>query len=308
MTLINKTMQNIIAIIWDFDKTLISGYMQDPIFEDYHCNAHDFWTKVNSMPEKYDKQGIRVNPDTAYLIAFAHNAKDGTFKGLNNEKLRTYGKKQTFYPGIPEFIAGTKSFLAGNQDYEEYNVKVENYIVSTGFAEVIKGTPLKDLVDDIWGCEMLEEPDKNGNQVISEACYTIDNTTKTRALFEINKGVNKRPTISVNTKMSEGQRRVSFKNMIYIADGPSDVPAFSVIKKFGGATFAVYPHGDGEAFNQVEQLRKDGRIDMFAEADYRKDTMTYMWIRGKVLEFADRIIQDEKNANAVVNTIPKHLV
>lgn len=27
-------MKNIIAIIWDFDKTLIDGYMQDPIFKD----------------------------------------------------------------------------------------------------------------------------------------------------------------------------------------------------------------------------------------------------------------------------------
>ena len=26
-------MSNIIAVIWDFDKTLVDGYMQDPIFE-----------------------------------------------------------------------------------------------------------------------------------------------------------------------------------------------------------------------------------------------------------------------------------
>lgn len=26
-------MKNIIAIIWDFDKTLIDGYMQDPILK-----------------------------------------------------------------------------------------------------------------------------------------------------------------------------------------------------------------------------------------------------------------------------------
>lgn len=63
-------------------------------------------------------------------------------------------------------------------------------------------------------------------------------------------------------------RRVRFQNTIYIADGPSDIPAFSVINKNGGATFAIYPKGDRDALNQVEKMREDGRIDMYAEADY----------------------------------------
>lgn len=32
-------MSNIIAVIWDFDKTLLDGYMQDPIFEKYGEDA-----------------------------------------------------------------------------------------------------------------------------------------------------------------------------------------------------------------------------------------------------------------------------
>lgn len=300
-------MQNIIAIIWDFDKTLINGYMQDPIFEDFHIDAHAFWEKVNKMPEKYAANGIKVNPDTAYLVAFTRAAKNGTFKGLNNAKLREYGQRQRFYPGIPEFIAESKDFLKEDKDCVEYNIRVEHYIVSTGFAEVIKGSPLSKLVDGIWGCELLEDSDNDGNMVISDVAYTIDNTTKTRALFEINKGVNKKSKVNVNTKMTDDQRRVSFRNMIYIADGPSDVPAFSVTKKFGGATFAIYPHGDERALKQVEQLREEDRVDFFAEADYRKDTTAYMWIKGKVREFADRIIQEEKNKQAVVSDVPHHL-
>ena len=46
-------MKNIIAVIWDFDKTLVDGYMQDPIFKEYHVDASAFWREVNSLPEKY---------------------------------------------------------------------------------------------------------------------------------------------------------------------------------------------------------------------------------------------------------------
>ena len=49
--------------------------------------------------------------------------------------------------------------------------------------------------------------------------------------------------VNVNSKMTNEQRRVDFRNMIYIADGPSDVPAFSVVKGKGGVTFAIYPYG-----------------------------------------------------------------
>ncbi len=298
-------MQNVIAVIWDFDKTLIRGYMQSPMFKDYGVDEKSFWDEVNSMPKQH--KDVRINPDTAYLIHFTRKAKDGTFKGLNNAKLREYGQRQNFYPGMPEFMQKTKEILKDIPECDEFNIRVEHYIVSTGFAEVIKGTQLKEFVEDIWGCELLEGKDLEGNDVISEICYTIDNTTKTKAIFEINKGINKKPGVSVNAKMTEAQRRVSFENMIYIADGPSDVPAFSVVKRFGGSTFAVYPRDDDKAFAQVEQLREDDRIDMYGEADYTEGSQTYKWITHKICEYAKRIIQLEQNKQAVQDNSPKHL-
>lgn len=67
-------------------------------------------------------------------------------------------------------------------------------------------------------------------------------------------------------------------------------------QKFGGSTFAIYPKGNSKAFRQVEQLREDGRIDMYAEADYREGTTAYMWLTHKVNEIAERIYKTEKKA------------
>ena len=302
-------MANIIAVIWDCDKTLIEGYMQDPIFKDYNINASDFWKEVNSKPDEYKKKGIRVNKDTYYLNHFIKCAHDGTLKGLNNAKLKEYGKKQKFYKGIPEIFEKTKQMFKDDKTYAEYGIQVEHYIVSTGFAEIIRGSDLVPFVDGIWGCELLEGPDKDGDSVISEVLYTVDNTSKTRAIFEINKGIGKIEGIDVNSKISQANRRVHFENMIYIADGPSDIPAFSVVKRNGGSTFAIYPKGDLKAMKQVEQMREDGRVDMYAEADYSEGTTAYMWITNQIQKMADRIRDTEKAK--IMNSasgVPHHLV
>jgi hypothetical protein len=305
-------MSNIIAVIWDFDKTLVNGYMQDPIFKEYNIDSKTFWKEVNGLPKKYEEeQGVKVNPDTIYLNHFIKYAKQGKFKGLNNSKLMEFGKELNFYNGIPQIFEKTKKSIEDNPRYKDFDIKVEHYIVSTGITQVIKGSVVNEFVDGIWGCEFIEDviSEDSEEKIISEVGFTIDNTTKTRALFEINKGVNKRDDVEVNTKIPNELRRIQFSNMLYIADGPSDIPAFSVVKKNGGKTFAIYPKEDKKAFKQVEQLRMDDRIDMYAEADYSEGTMTFMWISNKIEEIAEKIYYDEKNRiSNSISTTPKHIV
>lgn len=313
--------QNVIAIIWDFDKTLIDGYMQKPIFEAYHVDENAFWQEVNSLPMEYRKQGIRVNRDTIYLNHFITCVQQGIFPGLNNARLREFGSRLNFYPGVPEIFRELEEAVSKNEKYKPFNIAVEHYIVSTGLAEVIRGSIVNDYVRGIWGCEFIEKPIKSAleireyekdaepcESVISQIAYAIDNTSKTRAIFEINKGTNLFEEIDVNSRIAPENRRVPFENMIYIADGPSDVPAFSVIKSNGGKTFAVYPKGDQEAFKQVNQLIADGRIDMLGEADYSKDTTTYLWLKNQVLCIADRIYEKKREQiSKSASKAPRHL-
>ena len=116
-------MANIIAVIWDCDKTLVDGYMQDPIFEEYGIDPTEFWKEVNAKPKEYEKAGIRVNKDTYYLNHFIKCAHNGTLKGLNNKKLRAYGEKQKFYKGIPEIFEKTKQMFREDKTYSEYGIR-----------------------------------------------------------------------------------------------------------------------------------------------------------------------------------------
>ena len=301
-------MANIIAVIWDFDRTLVDGYMQDPIFKKFGIDSSKFWSDMEAAKEECAKRAYRVNKDTYYVNYFIRCAHDGTLQGLNNAMLKEAGSEQKFYPGVEQLLKTIKETFKDDPEYSEYGIQVENYIVSTGFAETIRGTSLMPWIDGIWGCELLDGPDGHGGTVINEMVYTIDNTTKTRALFEINKGIGKVPDIDVNSQIEKSMRRVQFEHMIYIADGPSDIPAFSVVKQNGGLTFAIYPKGDYRAMQQVDQMRANGRVDMYGEADYSPDTTANMWITDKIRQIGKKILPDEKaKIRASASDVPKHL-
>ena len=315
--------QNIIAMVWDCDKTLISSYMQEPLFRHFNVDGGKFWKEVNALKAYYGKQGITVNSDTSYLNHILTYVKAGLFKGLNNALLREFGKELKFYPGLPQFFGEVKSLINDDEKYKAFDIRLEHYVVSTGFAETIRGSAIAPFVDGIFGCEFIESPAQPGfldslgdvpsadaaPSEISQVACALDNTSKTRYLFEINKGSNKYPdTIDVNSSIARESRRVPFENMVYIADGPSDVPAFSILNYNGGSTFAVYPKGDVKAFRQVDALRRDNRVQMFGEADYETASQSWLWLTEKVRAIADSIV--ERKQAAIRNSAgapPTHL-
>ena len=174
-------MSNIIAVVWDFDKTLLNGYMENPLLEDCGINPDEFWAEVKALPEKYlREQGVKVNPDTIYLNQFINFAKSGKLAGLNNAKLREAGSRLNFYPGVPDIFETTRKVIADNPTYQQHGIKLEHYIISAGLKEIICGSAVADFVENIWACEFIEVDDGNGGKIIGETAYTIDNTTKTR--------------------------------------------------------------------------------------------------------------------------------
>jgi len=311
--------QNVIALVWDFDKTLITDYMQAPLFRRYHADSATFWREVDGLEAYYRKQGVQVNRDTIYLNHIISWAQHGPFRGLNNKILTEMGTELQFYPGLPDFFAKIKDAIEKNVLYTNFGIKVEHYIVSTGFAATIRGSIIAPFAepDGIWGAEFIEHPALPGYNpkqpqqepgVLSQIACALDNTSKTRYLFEINKGSNKYPEIDVNARMEESNRRIPFSQMIYIADGPSDVPAFSIVNQGLGHTYAIYPRGDRKAMRQVDQLRADGRIQMYGEADYSEGSQTYLWLMEHTQTIAEEITRGKQDLiRKSVSAPPRHL-
>ena len=59
--------QTVIALVWDFDRTLIPGNMQGPIFDEYDVDPAAFWAEVDGLIDHYQRQGVLIQRDTAYL-------------------------------------------------------------------------------------------------------------------------------------------------------------------------------------------------------------------------------------------------
>ncbi len=317
----NKSLHrhNIIACIWDFDKTLIPGYMQAPIFDAFGINAELFWKEVNALPEIYAQRGNRVSHDTVYLNHLLSYVKNGPLKGLTNQKLRSLGSELKFCPGVLELFKDLKALTRSKAEYQKHNIELEHYIISTGLAEMIRGSAVAPLVEDIFGCEFIEAPlppnylqqDELSLQLefeLSQIGTIVDNTAKTRYIFEINKGSNKNPEIDVNASIQSVDRRIPIERMLYIADGPSDVPVFSVVKNNGGKTYAVYDPKSEAEFAQNDALLHAGRIHAYGSTDYRQGTSTAKWLRMHVRGICDTIVNDcEDLLKRNVRNAPRHL-
>lgn len=311
--------QNTIACVWDFDKTLIPAYMQAPIFRRYGVDEAVFWAETNALAENYRRRGYRIAPEISYLNHLLTYVLSGAMAGLNNRILRELGVEIAFYPGLPDFFRRSRQWVSARPEYARHEIVLEHYIVSTGLAEMIRGSTIAPLVDGIWGCEFIESPLQPGflgqkelgleaAAEIAQIGVMIDNTTKTRAIFEINKGSNKNAAIDVNAKVGAEDRRVPLQNMIYIADGPSDVPSFSVVKNGGGRTYGVYNPAVRAEFEQNDRLRANGRIDHYGPADYTEGSPTSHWLQLQVEKICDRIVADREAAVAQrVARPPRHL-
>jgi hypothetical protein len=309
--------QTVIAFIWDFDRTLIPDNMQGPIFAEYGVDEAAFWREVDGLIEFHKAQGEVMGRGLAYLIHILSYVEEGIFKSLTNKKLRELGEQLVPCAGIPEFFEESRQHVQDVPEFAKEDISVEHFVVSTGIRPMIEGSSVAEHVDGIWANSFIEDPAPAGfldrlpvageNGAIKYLSDYVGHTSKTRALFEINKGVNVNPSVDVNARLSESERRVPLRNMIYIADGPSDVPMFSILNQAGGKTLGVYNLEPRNNHRQVKQLQEQGRIQGMAEADYRPGKTAYLWLMDSLDQIAFEIVENRRQALAAIKNPPGHV-
>ena len=248
-------MAKIITIITDCDNTLMPD-APSLLLKDNRINPQEFWDKISDMvKDKWD-------PPIAWMTEIVNLMNDGKIKQNTNEKLKEFGASIEVYPGASTFI-GEMNETIGN----ELDVKIEGYVVSSGIESMMKGTKISQSFTDIFGGSLYE---KNG--VISGIKSSITFTEKTKFIFAINKGISlqiREKPYDVNNFIDYSERRVPFENMIYLGDGPSDIPCFSMIQQKGGHSIAIDSADDWSKEWEYELRNREMKA---FKPDYRQNS------------------------------------
>jgi hypothetical protein len=292
-----STPQNTIAIVYDYDQTLSPSYMQDEVvFPTFGIDGKSFWRRCSEFvrDQGYDSE-------LAYMKVLLDTL--GMDRPTNDE-LRRLGSNLNFYKGLPEMFDDFRENLLTPEQTEQ-GITVEHYIISSGMKVLIEGSRLAPYVRAIFGCEFAE--DEQGR--ITFPKRVISHTQKTQFLFRINKGLLDMAQ-DVNDHMEADIRPIPFPNMIYLGDGPTDVPCFTVMRKNDGHAIAVYNPDDPErvGFKKCYQLSTHAdRVRHIAPADFRSGSHLRLLLEQMVDEIASRIVE-QRRAAIEIGTVraPRH--
>lgn len=246
-----KKNQSVIALMYDFDKTLCTKDMQEYTFiPNVGLTAREFWDEATLLAKTKKMDSILAYMHV--MLEKAHIAKTG----IRRSDFVEMGKDLKFFPGVEGWF-GRMNALGS-----ELGIGIEHYIISSGLREIIEGSGIFNEFREVFACEYLYDE----NDVACWPKNVVNYTTKTQFLFRINKGVDDlSDDVSVNRYVPEENRRIPFRNMIYIGDGLTDVPCMRLVRLLGGYSVAVYRKGKQKL---VEDLLSDGRVNFIEPADY----------------------------------------
>lgn len=252
----------VIAIMYDFDKTLCTKDMQEYSFiPNIKMKSEDFWSESQSLAADHKMDRI-----LAYMYLMIDKARAAK-KRISRDDFVELGRDLEFFPGVEEWFSRINHL--GNN----LGVHIEHYIISSGLREIIEGCNVFRHFREVFACEYYY--DENGVACWPKNC--VNYTTKTQFLFRINKGVlDISNDDDLNNFTPEDERPVPFRNMVYIGDGLTDVPCMKLVKTYGGYSIAVYREGEKR---KVDHLLKHERVDFLALADYTHNGELYLYVR-----------------------------
>lgn len=256
-------MHETIAVVFDFDDTLApdstSGYLSQAGIDD----LTSFWKKDVATLTEDD-----WDPVPAYLYKMIEASQKMRVPKITKECLVDWGKRLPLHEGVPELFARLKKAAKDANP----RANLEFYLISSGIGDILRSTPIANEFTDIWASEFAYGAD--GGIIFPKKIVSF--TDKTRYLFHIQKGLigpqARGKPFDVNKKLKPEQIRIPINHMIFVGDGYTDIPCFSLVKKDGGVSIAVFDKTHGEKWGSAYQFVHDGRVSNLLSANYSEQS------------------------------------
>ena len=136
----------VVALMYDFDKTLSPRNMQDYGFMDgLGMSPDEFWTECTHLTRKNNMDSI-----LSYMYLMLEKGKSKML--TKRENFNALGKSVKLFPGV-------RSWFDRVNDYcETRGLQCEHYIISSGLKEMIEGTKIARYFNRIFAsCYMYDE-------------------------------------------------------------------------------------------------------------------------------------------------------
>ena len=303
--------KNRISIVWDFDGTLTPKDSTSITVN--HLTKKEktdklFWKYVKTIQRRGNnnvgkgKKGLtrieEVLSSDAPTWMFALSRLAFVRKvPLNFQFFNQYiAPHVQLFPGVISFLNSIKN-LSCNERYKKQHIEIHHFIVSAGLKDLIDAIfkSQKGLFTETFGCryEITFVEERFIDEPESIPVFCMDETMKTRAIFDICKGTFdlKNKDLNVNKKLNESELWCPFENLIYIGDGPTDIPALSLTRGKGGLGIVVFnPKSDKNTLKKrLENMSLDQRADLITPANFTKSGDLYKYIKSHIYHILQKI-------------------
>lgn len=243
----------VIALVYDFDKTLSPSNMQEyTVLPKLGIAPEEFWAEVTKTAKQNQAEDVLT-----YMRLMFEKIEEKKL-AIKRDDMRALGKDVKLFDGVTTWFKRVDDHI---EKRGKGLISAKHYVISAGLKEILEGVPIYDKFTNVFASTY--HYDQWGKATFVDRL--VNDTSKTQYLFRINKGVEDL-NLSANDHMPDEDRPIPFSQMLYFGDGDSDVPSFTVTRKNGGHAVAVFR--PGESADHCRMLFDKQRVDFFAPADY----------------------------------------
>lgn len=257
-----KPFANRLAVVFDFDETLAPDTFTI-LLQDLGLDADTFKReRVKPLVEDgWDKYIAR-----AYCLVEESKKRSGKDK-ITQERLAKVGKELQPFGGVPEMFQRLRQCAQKVVP----DVEVEFYLISGGFIEMALNTSIASNFKAMWGCRFHYGDDGE----IKFIKQQMSNTEKTSYLYYLSKGMDgekEKDLMFAYGSFSDTELRIPLTQVIYVGDGASDAPCFTVVNQTGGIGIGLYKEHDTEEWSEQQKIDVNQRVANIAPPDYSENS------------------------------------